>query len=136
MLLFLFFLRKCKSYLYPSISYRRHNIVLRMSVYLFAFARSEKPPLPWLLKWCEMETFDSNKKLSYLALSDPGTMKFVYQASFDNVKVWPTPVFALHNLWRNLRMFLDILEFRVEKKKKIISKTVLIMWSQIVEKWP
>ena len=29
-----------------------------------------------------METFDSYKKLSYIALSDPGTMKFVYQLGF------------------------------------------------------
>ena len=40
----------------------------------------------------------------------------VYQASFDHVKVGPTPVLAL----RNLHMFLDILEVKVKKLKKII----------------
>ena len=38
--------------------------------------------------------------------------------SFDHVKVGPTPVLVLHNLWRQMHMFLDILEFRVEKKTK------------------
>ena len=31
-------------------------------------------------------------------------------------------------------MFLDILEFRVENKKKYFGKTVLKMWSQILRK--
>ena len=31
-------------------------------------------------------------------------------------------------------MFLDILEFRVENKKKYLGKTVLKMWSQILRK--
>ena len=43
----------------------------------------------------------------------------IYQASFDHVKVGPTPVLALCNLWRNLHMFLEILEFRVRNKKNI-----------------
>ena len=44
------------------------------------------------------------------------------QASFDHVKVGPTPVLALRNLWRNLHMFLDILEFRVKNKNKYLEK--------------
>ena len=31
-------------------------------------------------------------------------------------------------------MFLDILEFREENKKKYLGKTVLKMWSQILQK--
>ena len=42
------------------------------------------------------------------------------QASFDHVKVGPTPVLALHNLWRQIHMFLDILEFRVENQKNYL----------------
>ena len=42
----------------------------------------------------------------------------IYQASFDHVKVGPTSVLALHSLCRQLHMFLDILEFRVENKTK------------------
>ena len=38
------------------------------------------------------------------------------QVSFDQVKVGPSPFSALRNLWRNLHMFLDILELRVESK--------------------
>ena len=55
-------------------------------------------------------------------------------ASFDHVKVGPTPVLALHHLWRKIHMFLDILEFRVENKIKSLTKTVLVMWSQICGK--
>ena len=46
----------------------------------------------------------------------------LHQASFYQVKVGPTPFLALHNLWRNLHMFLDILELRVENnnKKKLL----------------
>ena len=54
----------------------------------------------------------------------------LYQASFDHVKVGPTPVLALHNLWCQIHMFQDILEFRVDKKKKYLEKTVLVIWSQ------
>ena len=36
------------------------------------------------------------------------------QGSFDHVKVGPTPVLELHNLLRQIHMFLDIVEFRVE----------------------
>ena len=32
------------------------------------------------------------------------------------------PFLALHNLWRNLHMFLEILELRVENKKKSLEK--------------
>ena len=38
----------------------------------------------------------------------------IYQGSFGHVKVAPTPVLALHNLWRQIHMFLNILEFRAE----------------------
>ena len=41
------------------------------------------------------------------------------QASFDHVKVGPMPVLAVHNLWCQIHMFLDILEFKVENKTKI-----------------
>ena len=34
--------------------------------------------------------------------------------SLPHVQVAQTPVLALHNLWRQIHMFLDILEFRVE----------------------
>ena len=47
----------------------------------------------------------------------------VYQGSFDHVKVRPTPVLELHNVWRQIHMFLDILEFRIENKKKYLEKT-------------
>ena len=43
---------------------------------------------------------------------------YIHQASFDHVKVGPTLVLELHNLWRQIHMFLDILEFRVENQKK------------------
>ena len=43
----------------------------------------------------------------------------IYQGSFDHVKVGPMPILELHNLWHQIHMFLDILEFRVEKKKNI-----------------
>ena len=42
----------------------------------------------------------------------------LHQGSFDHVKVGPRPVLELHNLWRQIYMFLDILEFRVENRKK------------------
>ena len=45
-----------------------------------------------------------------------------YQGSFDHVKVGPTPVLELHNLWRQIHIFLDILEFRVENKEKYLEK--------------
>ena len=41
------------------------------------------------------------------------------QGSLDQVKVGPTPVLELHNLWRQIHMFLDILEFRIENTKNI-----------------
>ena len=44
--------------------------------------------------------------------------EIIDQASFDHVKVGPTPVLALCNLWLQIQMFLDILEFRIENKKK------------------
>ena len=50
---------------------------------------------------------------------------FLNQGSFDKVKVGPTPVLALSNLLRNLYMFLDIREFRVENFETIKKKTVL-----------
>ena len=43
----------------------------------------------------------------------------IYQGSLDHVKVGPTPVFELHNLWRQKHMFLHILKLRIENKKKI-----------------
>ena len=46
----------------------------------------------------------------------------LYQALFDHVKVGLTPILALHNLWRQIYMFLDILEFKVENKKKVFRK--------------
>ena len=46
----------------------------------------------------------------------------VYQGSFDHVRVGPTPVLELHNLWRQIHMFLDILEFRIENKKELFRK--------------
>ena len=59
---------------------------------------------------------------------------FLNQDSFDQVKVEPTPVLALSNLLRNLYMFLDIREFRVENLKTIKKKIVLILWCQICSK--
>ena len=50
----------------------------------------------------------------------------IYQGSFAHVKVGPTPVLALHNLWRQIH----ILEFGLENKKKYLEKTVLVIWSQ------
>ena len=47
-------------------------------------------------------------------------LTMIYQAWFDHVKVWPTPVLALRNLWHNLHMFLEILKFRVINKTKNI----------------
>ena len=43
----------------------------------------------------------------------------LHQASFDHVKVGPPPVLELLNLWRQIHMFLDILELRVEEEKNI-----------------
>ena len=37
--------------------------------------------------------------------------------SFCHVNLSVTPGLALHNLWRNLHMFLDILKFKEEKRK-------------------
>ena len=51
-------------------------------------------------------------------------------ASFHQLKVGPTPFLTFCNLWRNLHMFLDILELMTETKK-ICRKTILIMWSRI-----
>ena len=42
----------------------------------------------------------------------------VDQSLFDRVKVGPTPFLALRDLWRNLHMFLDILELSVENFNK------------------
>ena len=42
----------------------------------------------------------------------------IYQASFDQVKVGPSPFSELCNLWHNLHMFLDILELRVGRRRK------------------
>ena len=50
------------------------------------------------------------------------SLRFIYQASFDHVKVGPTLILALHNLWRQIHMFLDILEFRVENKTNYLEK--------------
>ena len=50
----------------------------------------------------------------------------IHQASFDHVKVGPTPILALCNLWHNLQMFLDILEFRVENKTNEIEKETTV----------
>ena len=44
------------------------------------------------------------------------------QGSLDHVKVGPTPILELHNLWRQIHMFLDILEFRIGNKKKYLEK--------------
>ena len=55
---------------------------------------------------------------------------YLHQGSLDHVKVGPTPVLELHNLWRQILMLLDILEFRIENKKKYLEKTVLVMVSQ------
>ena len=49
-------------------------------------------------------------------------MSSLDQASFDHVKVGPTPVLTLHNLWRQIHMFLVILELRVENKKNILDQ--------------
>ena len=46
----------------------------------------------------------------------------IYQGSFDYLKVGPSPLLELHNLWRQIHMFLDILEFRIENKKKYLEK--------------
>ena len=46
----------------------------------------------------------------------------IHQASFDHVKVGRMPFLALHNLWRNLHMFLEILELWVEDKIKSVEK--------------
>ena len=46
-------------------------------------------------------------------------MYIIYQVSLDYVKVGPTPVLELHNLWRQIHMFLDIPEFRIENNKNI-----------------
>ena len=47
---------------------------------------------------------------------------FLYQASFHHIKDGLMLVLALHNLLRQIHMFLDILEFRVENKQKNISE--------------
>ena len=49
----------------------------------------------------------------------------IYQGSFDHVKVGPTPILELHNLWLQIHMFLAILEFRVENKKIFRKKLFL-----------
>ena len=41
------------------------------------------------------------------------------------------PFLAFPNLRRNLHIFLDIPELRVENKKNNLEKTVVIMWYQI-----
>ena len=43
-----------------------------------------------------------------------GEPQSLNQASFDPVKVGPTPVLALQNLGRQIYMFLDILVFSIE----------------------
>ena len=50
------------------------------------------------------------------------------QGSYDHVKVGPTPVLALNNLWRQIHMLLDILEFEVENKQKKLEQNDLVMW--------
>ena len=60
----------------------------------------------------------------------------LHQGSLDHVKVGPTPVLELHNLRRQIHMFLDILEFRIKNKKNYLEKTVLVMWSQTCGKMP
>ena len=54
--------------------------------------------------------------LDLLYFNSNPTLPHLYQASFDYVKVGPTPVLALHNLWRQIYIFLDILECRVKNK--------------------
>ena len=40
----------------------------------------------------------------------------------DHVKVGLTPVLAFNNLWRQIHMFLNILEFREENNKKYLEQ--------------
>ena len=47
---------------------------------------------------------------------------WIYQGSFDHVKVASTPVLEFNNLWCQIHMFLDILELRVINKKKHLKK--------------
>ena len=59
----------------------------------------------------------------------------IYQASFDHVKVGPMPVLALHNLWCQIYMFLDIFKWREENKTKTIVKklpklSVKLLWKK------
>ena len=51
---------------------------------------------------------------------DDEPKKDIHQGSFDHVKVRPTTVLVFHNLWRQMHMFLDILEFRVENQKNYL----------------
>ena len=62
------------------------------------------------------------------------TASYIYQASFDHEKVGLRPVLALHNLWRQIHKFLDILELRVENKTKYSAIIVMVKWSQTCRK--
>ena len=61
------------------------------------------------------------------------TVYYINQASIDHVKVRATPFLALHNLGRNLHMFLDILELGVDNQNIFFKekKTVLLIRSKI-----
>ena len=59
---------------------------------------------------------DPNKQNNKVNLFDQTLFQLfqLNQGSFDHVKVRPTPILELHNLWHKIHMFLDILEFRIE----------------------
>ena len=58
----------------------------------------------------------ATEPLSYAWITQTRKITSIYQGSYDHVKVGPMPVLALHNLGRQIHMFLDILEFKVESK--------------------
>ena len=60
--------------------------------------------------------------------------KTIHQASFEHVKVGPTPVLSLQNVGGQIHMFLDILEFKIQTQKNYLEKTVVVIWSQTCRK--
>ena len=93
-------------------------IPLQTSISAITHSHLLKPPFHAMLQQLISRLLDWSGKFG------------LHQASFDHVKVGPKPVLELHNLWRQIHIFLDILEFRVKTKQKYLEKTVMVMLSQ------
>ena len=105
------------------------NFQSSIQIFQFKFFSKTHSPSVFFKDGLMIYVFESPKWKAKIQIENPDWK--CLKCGLPWGKLWP-----LCTLWRNLHMFLTILDFRAENKRNCLEKTVLKMWSQICDLTP